>query len=157
MKNTEIHIVLDNVRSALNVGAIFRTCDGVGVATLHLCGICPGKNHPKVAKTALGAENFVDSLEHASTREAIETLQSEGFTVVAVEQSENSVPYASLDFNMFKKVAIVMGHEITGVDPEVMNLADFIVELPMLGNKQSLNVATTTGIIAYHIRFGLTK
>lgn len=142
-------IILDNIRSALNVGAIMRTCDGAGIDKLYLCGITPDGTHPKVKKTALGAENMISWETQPDTVETVKKLQSEGFEVLAVEQTEDSDIY--FGHNYSDKVALVFGHEITGVSLPVLEVVDAKIELPMLGEKQSLNIATTVGIMAYHL------
>lgn len=142
-------IVLDNIRSALNVGAIMRTCDGAGIDKLYLCGITPGAKHPKVKKTAIGAEEYIDLEQHLSTVEVIEDLQREGFLVLAVEQTPDAQIYYKRDYP--DKVALVFGHEISGVSMPVLEVVDGKIELPMLGQKQSLNIATTVGILSYFL------
>ncbi len=142
-------IILDNIRSALNVGAIMRTCDGAGINKLYLCGITPDANHPKVQKTAIGAENYIDWEHQLSTVEVIENLQQQGFSVFAVEQTTSAEIYYRKDYP--DKVALVFGHEISGVSLPALEVVDGTIELPMLGNKQSLNIATTVGILAYFL------
>lgn len=149
--NREIIVVLDNVRSALNVGAIFRTCDAVGVAKLILCGITPYPPHPKVVKTALGAQEYVPYEHVADINRLIKSLQSDDYTILSVEQTENSVMYQTVNYP--KKVALIFGNEITGVQKEFLDNSNKHIELPMVGKKESLNVATTAGIVLYHIGF----
>jgi len=142
-------IVLDNIRSALNVGAIFRTCDGAGVAKLYLCGITPYPPHNRIPKTALGASEYVEWERFPNTMELLQKLKDEGYTLVTVEQTPNAKPYYEVDYP--EKTALVFGHEITGVNDEAVNLSDIQVEVPMFGQKNSLNVATTAGILSYHL------
>jgi len=148
--NKEIIIILDNIRSVLNVGAILRTADGAGVKCVYLCGITPQADHKKISKTALGAEEYVDIRYTKTTQEAIQQCKSEGFSIVTVEQTKNSRNYYEITLN--EKVCFIFGNELTGVSPELLNLSDIVIELPMLGKKNSLNVATTVGIIIYHAR-----
>lgn len=147
----EIIIILDNIRSALNVGAIFRTADGVGVKKIYLCGIAPYPGHNKLHKTALDAENFVEWKYFKNTEDAIKQAREEGFTIYSIEQSTDSKEYHKVKYA--EKTCVIFGHEITGVSPSIMQQSDMTIELPMLGKKNSLNVATTAGIILYHIRF----
>lgn len=128
-----IAVVLDNVRSALNVGAILRTCDGAGVLELFLCGITPRVEHPRVKKTAIGAENYVETSYYSNTRDAINNLKEKGFQICAVEQTSNSKTVKSLQNSA--KLALVFGNEIAGVSEEIVKLSDTTVELPMKGKK----------------------
>lgn len=146
----EIIVLLDNVRSALNVGAIFRTCDGAGVAKLYLSGITPYPPHPKVVKTALGAQNLVDFEYIKEPRKFISDLKLNGYQLVSIEQTVESLSLK--DYSFKEKTLLIFGNEITGVNPELLELTDVSLELPMLGKKRSLNVATTVGIVLYNIR-----
>lgn len=148
------YLILENIRSAYNVGAIFRTADGAGVSKIFLIGYTPtpidrfGRVQPEIKKTSLGAseEIFWEYTNNAET--VVKKLQSEGVYVAAVEQGEMSVSLS--DFSVPKNVAYVMGNEVEGVSNEVLALADTIVEIPMLGTKESLNVSVAAGIILYH-------
>lgn len=140
--------MLDNIRSALNVGAIFRTADGAGASKLYLCGITPTPPHAKIPKTALGAVEHVSWERYDSTAQLVMKLKQEGVTTVAIEQSNRSTLYTNYHFK--SATAIIFGNEITGVDPKVLEIADHVIELPMYGHKNSLNVATTVGIISYY-------
>jgi 23S rRNA (guanosine2251-2'-O)-methyltransferase len=148
-------IVLDNIRSALNVGAIFRTCDGAGVSKLYLCGITPYPPHNRIPKTALGASEYVEWERFPNTIELLQKLKEEGYTLVSVEQTPNSKPYFEVEYP--EKTALIFGHEISGVNDEVVNLSDIQVEVPMFGQKNSLNVATTAGILSYHLAMQYLK
>jgi 23S rRNA (guanosine2251-2'-O)-methyltransferase len=144
---TETVVILDNVRSAFNVGSIFRTCDGAGVKKLYLCGITPTKEHKKIKKTALGAEEYLDSEHIKDAAELITALKKDGFTIVSVEQTSDSIDYK--EFTYPPKVAFIFGNEITGVDKNLITNSDRIIDIEMRGKKNSLNVATTVGIILY--------
>jgi tRNA G18 (ribose-2'-O)-methylase SpoU len=151
------YIILEDIRSAYNVGAIFRTADAAGVAKVFLVGYTPapidrfGRSQPEILKTSLGASTTMAWEQVATTKEIIERLQASGVTVAAVELAEGSVSLK--DFKEPEEVAYVVGNEVDGVSKEALALADIIVELPMLGQKESLNVSVTAGIILYH---GLT-
>ncbi len=155
-------VILDNIRSAHNVGSVFRSSDGVGVDKIYLVGPTPtpidrfGRVQPEIKKTSLGASESVP-WEHVgeagsrSTDEAvglIGRLKSDGYKVVAVEQVEGSV--SLYDFEVPKKVAYVLGAEVDGVQPEVVAAADKVMEIPMAGMKESLNVSVTAGIVLFH-------
>lgn len=144
----EIVVVLEDVRSTFNVGSVLRTSDGAGVSKVYMCGITPDGKHPKVVKTALGAENFIQWEHVKDTGELLFKLKTEGFQIVSVEQSEKSEDYRKINYG--EKIAFVFGNEITGVSEGSLNASDHIAEIPMLGKKNSLNVSTTTGIILYN-------
>ena len=147
----EIVIVLDNIRSALNVGAIMRTCDGAGVNKLYMVGITPFPPHPKVIKTALGAENYIE-FEYSKNIETIIKLYKElGYEIISVEQTNKSIMYQNFKFS--DKTLLIFGNEITGVSMNSLENSTHHIELPMKGGKGSLNVATTVGIITYHLAF----
>ena len=148
--------VLDNIRSTYNVGSIFRTSDGAGLDKLYLCGITPTPEHPKVGKTALDAERSV-AWEHSwSVIDTVKKLRDHGFMILALEGGSSSVDI----FDSLQKireadrpVALVVGNEISGVDPEAVSNSSMCIYIPMEGVKESLNVATAFGIAAYLIRY----
>ena len=143
-------VVLDNVRSLNNIGAIFRTSDAFLVNRIMLCGITATPPSPEIHKTALGAEDSVAWEYFPTTLEAIEKLHSEGYTVCALEQVKESVSLEQFRPEPTGKYAIIAGHEVQGVDPEVVNAADVCVEIPQFGTKHSLNVSVSTGIALWH-------
>ncbi len=149
--------VLDNIRSVYNVGSIFRTANAVGIEKIILCGITPtpidkkGLRRKDFAKVALGAEDIVAWEYVESTVQALETLESEGFYSIAIEQSETSVDYKSVDVEGKENIAFVIGSEVDGVIKEVLDRCDVIAEIPMKGTKESLNVTIAFGIAVYSI------
>lgn len=144
----EIVVVLEDVRSTFNVGSVLRTADGAGVSKVYMSGITPDGNHPKVVKTALGAEKFIAWEHTKDTAELLKSLKNDGYQLIAVEQAENSEDYRKIEFR--DKVAFIFGNEITGVSKATLETSDHVAEIPMLGKKNSLNVSTTTGIILYN-------
>ncbi len=148
------YILLEDIRSAYNVGAIFRTADGAGVTKVFLTGYTPapidrfGRPQPEILKTSLGASETMAWEQVATTKEIIERLQADGVIVAAVELAQGSVLLK--DFDEPEQVAYIVGNEVDGVAKETLALADVIVELPMLGQKESLNVSVTAGIVLYH-------
>ena len=148
--------VLDNIRSAYNVGSIFRTSDGSGVDKLFLCGITPTPENSRVGKTALGAENNI-MWEHTwSVIETVEKLKADDFFIVALEggvSSCNLFEALPLIKNQSKPIALIVGNEVSGIDPEAVNKSSLCVYIPMEGIKESLNVATAFGIASYLIRY----
>lgn len=166
--------ILHNIRSLFNVGSIFRTADAAGIEKIYLCGITPtpldvfGKPRAQIAKVALGAEKTV-AWEHVrSTVKVIERLRREGYNIVAVEQSRTAVPYYTLNakpaHNASKltcvaggrytlaKLALIVGHEMRGIPKTILNRADVVIDIPMYGKKESLNVGVAFGIVAFGLR-----
>ncbi|MBO5805959.1 MAG: RNA methyltransferase [Tidjanibacter sp.] len=143
--------VLDNVRSAGNVGAFFRTSDAFGMGGLVLCGITARPPHKEVHKTALGAELTVEWRGFENTLEAVRVLRSEGYTIVAVEQVEGSVKLGDFLPNVDARYALVFGNEVDGVAQEVVDECDFALEIPQVGTKHSLNVAVTGGVVLWEM------
>lgn len=146
----KIRLLAHNIRSLWNVGAFFRTCDGLGVEHLYLTGYTPHPPRIEITKTAIGAEHFVP-WEHArDPLPIIEQLKKEGWQIVALELTENSVNIA--DFQPADRVCLIVGHELEGVPEQVLQLSDAVVEIPMLGNKESLNVSVAAGIALHRLR-----
>ena len=146
-----VFVILDNIRSLWNVGAIFRTSDGAGVERIFLCGITAIPPRAEISKTALGAENYVKWEYYSSTVYAIETLRKRipSIKIVALEQTNSSKCYYKYNFSF--PLALVIGHEGLGVSPEVLDIVDDYIEIPMLGFKESLNVAISYGIAIYQV------
>lgn len=146
-RRTPIYALLDNVRSLHNVGAIFRTSDGVLLEKLFLCGItgCPPRS--EITKTALGAEEVVPWEYSTDAKEVLRALKGQGVKIVAVEIAHGSLPYDEAEYDF--PICFVVGHEVKGINDEVMELVDMSVHVPMLGRANSLNVATCYGIIVY--------
>lgn len=146
-------VILENIRSAQNVGAIFRTGDAIGVEKMYLTGYTPtpidkfGRPQKEIAKTALGAEKTIPWESVPETAVLIERLRGEGFLIVAVEKTSGAVDYKTLETP--NKVAFIFGNEVEGVSPATLVSADTVVVIPMRGMKESLNVATTAGIVLF--------
>ncbi len=146
--------MLDNIRSTYNVGSIFRAADGAGLRHLHLCGITPTPENPKVAKTALGAEKSVSWDYHRNSIIAAQELKEHGFRVICLEASPRARSIFDLDPSINEHpILLVAGNEITGVDPDLLAISDQVVWIPMQGQKESLNVALAFGIAAYTLRY----
>lgn len=146
-----IVVILDNVRSALNVGSIFRTADSFALGEVVLCGITATPPSREIHKTALGAELSVPYRYFATTVEAVEVLKSEGFTVVAVEQSESSVDLRDFTIEGGAKCAFVLGNEVEGVSAQVLAMCDRVVEIEQKGIKKSLNVSVAAGVVLWRV------
>ena len=133
-------LVLDNIRSAFNVGSMFRSAETAGAAEIITCGITAHPPHPKLRKTAFSAIDTVPFRHFDDTMSAIQQLKMEGYTIVAMETTSKSQVYTQVTYP--SKVALVLGNEVTGVDTQIMDLADIIVQIPTYGIKNSLNVAS---------------
>ena len=145
-------VVLDNVRSAYNVGSVFRSCDGFKATQLLLCGLCATPPDPQVRKTAIGAEETVPWRYFPDTLSAVRTLREEGYVVVSVEQAEGSVSLADFRCEPGRDYAFVLGNEVDGVRQDVVDASDAVLEIPQWGSKHSLNVSVCAGIILWTCR-----
>jgi tRNA G18 (ribose-2'-O)-methylase SpoU len=141
--------VLDNLRSAFNVGSIFRTSEAAGIRELVLCGITPYPPNEKLDRTALGTVHRVPWRHCVETAEAVRGLKAQGTPVWACELTRGSISIRRAAFP--RPLALVFGHEVAGVDPAVLRLVDEVVEIPLYGRKNSLNVATTYGIAVFEV------
>lgn len=150
-------VVLDNVRSLNNIGSIFRTSDAFLVDRIMLCGITATPPSPEIHKTALGAEDSVNWTYFENTMDAVERLHQEGYTVCALEQVKESVLLDTFRPDPAGRYAIIAGHEVHGVDPEIVNASDICLEIPQFGTKHSLNVSVSTGIAIWHLFTHLRK
>ncbi len=154
---SHLELLLDNIRSLYNVGSIMRTADGAGVRHLHLGGITAPPTHPRLAKTALGAESALPWTQHRNSVQAAEKLKAAGYAIWVLEEGETAVNLftVSLPTNPGHPILLVIGNEKVGVDPAVQQMADCTFALPMSGVKNSLNVAVAFGIAIYQIQFGI--
>ena len=144
-------IVLDNVRSQSNVGSIFRTADAFLTEAIYLCGITSQPPHREIQKTALGATESVSWKYYSQTSDAIIDLKEKGYRIIAVEQAEGSVELQNLQIENETKYALVFGHEVNGVDQEIVNICDQCVEIPQFGTKHSFNIAISVGIVLWEV------
>ena len=142
-------VVLDNVRSAHTVGSAFRTADAFGVDKIYLGGICPVPPSPELRKVALGAEEVVPFEHVADVPALVRRLQADGYTVIAVEQTVNSVKLDQFTREPGRKYALVFGNEVDGVQQEVVDACDFSIEIPQKGTKHSLNVSVSIGVVLW--------
>ncbi|WP_192823128.1 RNA methyltransferase [Rufibacter sp. LB8] len=142
-------LVLDNVRSLHNVGSAFRTADAFAVAKIFLCGITGTPPNKEIHKTALGATESVEWEHVGTTLEAVECLKTEGYTVWAIEQTEGSTSLADFQPEAGQKHAFVFGNEVFGVEEDVIQAADGVLEIPQFGTKHSLNVSVTVGVVVW--------
>ena len=149
-----IVVVLDNIRSAHNVGSAFRSSDSFKADRVFLCGICAVPPSAEIHKSALGAENSVQWEHYDDTMDAIRELRDNGFTIVSIEQTEKSVSLDKFIPEKGRKYALVFGNEVEGVRQDVVDASDLSIEIPQFGTKHSLNVSVCVGIVLWHFRMG---
>ena len=147
-----IAVVLDNIRSAHNVGSACRSSDAFKIDRIWLCGICATPPSAEIHKSALGAEDSVPWTYAADTLEAVRALKAEGYTVVSVEQTVRSVSLNAFRPEPGTKYALVFGNEVDGVRQDVVDACDFSLEIPQWGTKHSLNVSVSVGVVLWHFR-----
>ena len=151
----DICLALHNIRSVHNVGAIFRTAEAIGVSKIYLCGYTPapvdrfGRTRNDIAKSALGAENMVKWESIKDIKKLIGEMKKDSFEILALEQAKGSINYKNIKPK--KKSLIILGNEIEGIEKEILDMCDEILEIPMKGNKESLNVSVATGILLFQL------
>ena len=150
-EKTPVIAVIENVRSAYNVGSLFRTADAFLLESIYITGYTAKPPHKEIKKTALGAEDSVDWQCFTTASEAIIQLRTMGYKVYAVEQVVNSHALQRMDFKKEDKIAVIFGNEVTGVEQETILQCDACIEIPQLGMKHSLNIATAAGVVLWEI------
>lgn len=151
LPDSGIVVVLDNVRSAHNVGSIFRTADSFKADRIFLCGISPVPPSAEIHKSALGAEDSVEWEHCDRTADAVARLRSEGYVIISVEQTVNSVKLDRFTPSG-QKCALIFGNEVDGVAQDIVDMSDFSLEIPQFGTKHSLNVSVSAGVVLWHLR-----
>ncbi len=146
---TPLVVVLDNVRSMHNVGAIFRTADAFLLEKIILCGITPQPPHREIHKAALGATESVDWIYEENISPALQNLKAENFKIIGIEQTSNSEKITNFSINKNEKYALVLGNEVDGLSDEAFEFYDTFLEIPQLGTKHSLNVSVCGGIVMW--------
>jgi len=155
----KVVVILHNIRSLHNVGSIFRTADAAGIEKIYLCGITPkpvdefGRTRTQLTKVSLGAEKYLAWEKVGSTARLLDNLKKQGYKIFAIEQNKKSTPYYKIpkSYILNSKFCLVLGNEIKGLPLSILKRADKILEIPMQGKKESLNVAIAFGIIAFHL------
>ena len=150
-------VILDNVRSQHNIGAVFRTAEAFRLESVWLCGICCCPPNQEIHKTALGAELTVEWQYRKETLDAVHELQQNGYMVYAVEQAHGATMLNDIRLRPDQKVAIILGHEVFGVQQAVVDAADGCIEIPQYGTKHSLNVSVTAGIVMYELSTAMRR
>jgi tRNA G18 (ribose-2'-O)-methylase SpoU len=146
-----VAIVLDNVRSAQNVGSFFRTADAFGIERIELCGISSTPPNREIHKTALGSELSVAWHYHPTTKECVEALRAEGYRIIAIEQIEGSTMLNDFRAEQGVKYALIFGNEVDGVDQAIADIVDSAIEIPQVGIKHSLNVSVSAGVLMWEM------
>lgn len=153
-KNAEksnIVVLLDNVRSALNIGSAFRTADAFRIEQICLCGLCAKPPHKEISKTAIGATHSMDWIYMDNTLKAIKHYKDKGYRIIAVEQVLESTMLHQADFKPNEKIVLVFGNEVMGVDQKVMDMVDGCIEIKQFGTKHSLNISVSIGITLWKV------
>ena len=150
-EKTPLVVVLDNIRSLNNIGSVFRTSDAMAVEAIYLCGITAQPPHREINKTALGATESVDWKYFETTELAIDELKANGYTILSVEQTEKSIFLNDYEVKQNDKLALIFGHEVYGVEQEVINKSDAVIEIPQKGTKHSLNISVSAGVVLWDL------
>jgi 23S rRNA (guanosine2251-2'-O)-methyltransferase len=151
MKKIPIVLILENIRSASNVGSVFRSSDSFAIDKIYLCGYTATPPHREILKTALGATESVTWEYVGSSLEVIDLLRKDGFTITSVEQTEKSIPLGSFRPQADQKLALILGNEVDGVSAESIAKSDFCLEIEQFGTKHSLNVSVCAGIVLFYL------
>ena len=144
-------IVLDNIRSFSNVGSVFRTADAFLTGGIYLCGITAVPPHREIQKTALGATESVSWKYFKNTSDAIDELKTLGYKITGIEQAEGSTLLGDFKVDPGVKYALIFGNEVNGIDQQVLNACDYVIEIPQFGTKHSFNVAVSAGIVLWEL------
>ncbi|MCK9204282.1 MAG: RNA methyltransferase [Bacteroidales bacterium] len=156
-----IAIILDNIRSLNNIGSVFRTADAFRLSAIFLCGITAVPPHREIHKTALGATESVSWTYYPSSVDAVSNLEAEGYRVIAVEQTDDSIPLAEFHPEPDGKLAFIFGNEVHGIDDNVLEITKECIEIPQYGTKHSINVSVAVGIVIWDVfsklKFSMNK
>jgi len=155
-KKTPIIVVLDNVRSALNVGSAFRTSDAFRIEKIYLCGITSTPPNKEIRKSALGSTNSVEWEYSEKTEEVVLKLRKEGYLVCAIEQVSNSIMLNNFK-STEKPLVVVFGNEVNGVQQSVVDLCDVCIEIPQIGTKHSLNISVSVGVVLWDLFYKVNQ
>jgi 23S rRNA (guanosine2251-2'-O)-methyltransferase len=157
IEKTPIIIVLDNIRSLNNIGSVFRTADAFLIEGIYLCGITAQPPHREIQKTALGATESVNWKYYEKTTEAINELKKDNYKIASIEQAEDSVMLNDFQPHKNEKLAIVFGNEVKGVEQEVINMSNEVIEIPQHGTKHSLNISVSAGVVIWDLFQKMSK
>ena len=152
-----VTIILDNIRSQHNVGAVFRSSDAFLIESICLCGITGTPPNAEIHKSALGSENVVDWKYFINTQEAVKELKKKGYTIISIEQTEGAVELSEFKVEKGKRYAIIFGNEVKGVAQEIVDISDNCIEISQFGTKHSLNISVSAGIVIWEFFKQLNK
>ena len=152
-----IVLVMDNIRSAMNIGSFFRTADAFALEKIYICGISATPPHKEINKTAIGATDSMDWQYYKTTRDCLIDLKQKGYILTGIEQTDSSVLLNTISPHHDQKHALIFGNEVNGISDDILNLLDLAVEIPQFGTKHSFNVAVSGGIVLWHYYINLTK
>lgn len=153
-QNAEKHkiiVIMDDIRSMHNVGAAFRTCDAFFVEAIYLCGYTPQPPHREIHKTALGATDTVSWQHFETTQAAVASAKEQGYKIIAIEQAHDSTTLQQYTWDKKEPLALVFGNEVSGVNDDVMQIADACIEIPQWGSKHSLNISVSMGVVLWEL------
>ena len=150
-KKIPVVVVLDNIRSQNNIGSVFRTADAFRLEGIFLCGITATPPHREIHKTALGATESVHWEYRESTQDTVSELKEKGYRIISIEQTEGALSLDQIVFDVNQKYALILGHEVRGVEQDVVNMSDICLEIPQFGTKHSLNVSVAAGIVIWEV------
>lgn len=156
-KKLQLIVILNDIRSFHNVGAIFRTCDAFACEKIYLCGITGTPPHREIYKTALGACDTVEWKYYNDIMEILLILKKENYKLIALEIAENSIPIENFQVNFSDRIILVVGNEVNGIEQSVLDICDACIEIPQYGTKHSLNVSVSCGIALWKISNDLRK
>lgn len=145
----QVKVVLHNIRSLHNVGSMFRSSDAFGISELLLSGYTPRPPRPEITKTAIGAEEFVNWSGWDDVETMCSALKKDGYTLVGLEQTTQSIPLPVFDARSYSKLCLIMGNEVTGIDDDILPYIDRFISIPQFGQKHSLNVSVAAGVMLY--------
>jgi len=147
-----VSVLLDNIRSMLNIGSVFRTSDAFAVEHIYLCGITATPPHREITKTAIGAERSVDWSYTESIVECLQNLKEQGFKIIGIEQTDKSLSLDNYRVDPQDKIVLIFGNEVNGISDEALNFCDEFIEIPQYGTKHSLNISVSAGIALWEIQ-----
>lgn len=150
-EKTSLIVILDNIRSLNNIGSVFRTSDAFLIEKIYLCGITAKPPHKDIHKTALGSTDSISWEYVEDTLTLIEKLKGEGVKIASIEQAENAMMLQDFHPNKDKKIAVVFGNEVKGVQQEVVSASDYCIEIPQYGTKHSLNISVSCGVVLWDL------
>lgn len=158
-RKSPVIVVLDNIRSLNNIGSVFRTADAFLIEAIYLCGICAQPPHKDITKTALGATESVAWKYFKTTEEAVKQLKEMDYTIVSIEQAEQAVMLNDFKIEADNHYAIIFGNEVKGVQQQIVNESEYVIEIPQSGTKHSLNIAVSAGVVLwdFYVKTVLTE